>query len=167
MRSFLVDISVYMSAIWIPLLVIVFAVELWGGSTQLQETTCAACLSEGGNIDVPSGDVIRVYDGDTITVRVASWPPIFSNMSFRLRGFDAPELRGGCERARALAGRAKRRLSRLIHEATTVSLRDIERGKYFRLVATVYADGIPVSLVLIDAGLARPYDGGARESWCD
>ena len=43
-------------------------------------------------------------------------------------------------------------------------LREVERGKYFRLVAEVVADGENMSDLLLDLGLAWPYDGGKRES---
>ena len=39
----------------------------------------------------------------------------------------------------------------------------VARGKYFRLVAEVLADGENLSDVLLAAGLAWPYDGGKRE----
>ncbi len=48
-------------------------------------------------------------------------------------------------------------------------LTQIGGGKYFgRVVADVAtADGVDVGAVLIAAGHARPYDGGARGSWCE
>ena len=44
-----------------------------------------------------------------------------------------------------------------------IDLREVERGKYFRLVAEVIADGENLSDVLLARGLAWPYDGGKRE----
>ena len=44
-----------------------------------------------------------------------------------------------------------------------IDLREVERGKYFRLVAEVIADGENMSDVLLERGLAWPYDGGTRE----
>ncbi len=43
----------------------------------------------------------------------------------------------------------------------------MERGKYFRILADVYGDDQSLSEALIQAGHARPYDGGTREGWCN
>jgi len=47
-----------------------------------------------------------------------------------------------------------------------IELQDIQRGKYFRILARVYIDGEELAGKLILAGLARAYDGGARKGWC-
>jgi len=52
--------------------------------------------------------------------------------------------------------------------AKVVELRNLQRGKYFRIVADVYADGINVGDQLINEGLAVPYDGGRKtKDWCN
>ena len=38
----------------------------------------------------------------------------------------------------------------------------MERGKYFRIVARVIADGEDISDLLIERQLADPYDGGTK-----
>jgi len=53
-----------------------------------------------------------------------------------------------------------------VAQAHAIELRNIERGKYFRLVADVYLDGVLLSNELTAAGLARNYDGGRRSPWC-
>ena len=35
-----------------------------------------------------------------------------------------------------------------------------------RVLVDVYLDGKSYKDEIINAGLARPYDGGAKESWC-
>ena len=42
----------------------------------------------------------------------------------------------------------------------------MQRGKYFRILADVYVDGISLADNLIKAGHARVYDGGKRLGWC-
>ena len=54
----------------------------------------------------------------------------------------------------------------LLRAAGTITLSNPQRGKYFRIVATVLADGQDVALLLISAKLGRPYSGGKREGWC-
>ena len=54
-------------------------------------------------------------------------------------------------------------LAERLRPATAIELREVKRGKYFRLVAEVIADGVNLSDLLLASGLARPYDGGKRE----
>ena len=54
-----------------------------------------------------------------------------------------------------------------LEQAHSITLKNVERGKYFRIVATVEADGQDVSDLLIQEGLAVPYDGGTKvKDWC-
>lgn len=43
----------------------------------------------------------------------------------------------------------------------------MQRGKYFRFIADVYIDGKNLANLLIEHNLARPYQGGKRQSWCN
>ncbi len=116
---------------------------------------------------VTVSEVVRVYDGDTITVDVAEWPAIVGDdIGVRIRGVDTPELRGKCDAEKASARSAREFTKAMVMNAETVVLSDIERGKYFRIVADVYADGVSVSGALIESGFGRAYDGGRRSKWC-
>ena len=54
-----------------------------------------------------------------------------------------------------------------VRVAQSIVLKEVKRGKYFRLVATVEADGQDVSDLLIQEGLAVPYEGGTKgKEWC-
>ncbi len=127
---------------------------------------CAARATTYG--DINDVVVVSVYDGDTLSVNVPDWPPVVGQrVPVRVRGIDAPEIRGRCALEKAQARAARDLLRRMLNEADQVTLRGVERGKYFRLVATVLADGRNVADVLIAHGLARPYEGrGPRASWC-
>jgi len=111
--------------------------------------------------------VERVVDGDTIAVRVAVWLGLELAVSVRVRGIDAPELRGDCESEKAHAAEATAVLARMIGDEP-VTLREIEGDKYFGRVLSDVASarGEDVAAAMIVAGLARPYDGGERPSWC-
>ena len=51
--------------------------------------------------------------------------------------------------------------------ARRIDLLDAERGKYFRIVARVVADGKDIGQALIDRGMAVEYDGGKKtKDWC-
>jgi len=111
--------------------------------------------------------VERVVDGDTIAVRVTVWLGLELAVSVRVRGIDAPELRGDCESEKTRAADATAALARMIGDEP-VTLREIEGDKYFgRVLSDVAtARGEDVAAALLAAGLARPYDGGERPSWC-
>lgn len=110
--------------------------------------------------------VYSVYDGDTITVIVNDWPPLFRKMSIRINGIDTPEMRGKCDEEKALAVISKQLNIDALDGAKIITLENARKGKYFRLLADVYIDGKSLAQMQINAGLARPYDGGARKSWC-
>ena len=119
--------------------------------------------------------VLSVIDGDTIEVRAVIWLGQVLSTRVRLAGIDAPELRGKCARERALAVRARDYLLAKLAakledgERAWVRLRDIRYGKYAgRVLARVEtAGGEDLGRGLMAAGLARPYAGRARESWCE
>ena len=49
-----------------------------------------------------------------------------------------------------------------------VILTNIAREKYGRALADVtLEDGTSVAELMMEAGLARPYEGGRRAGWCD
>ncbi|MEL6167961.1 MAG: thermonuclease family protein [Pseudomonadota bacterium] len=104
----------------------------------------------------------RVVDGDTVDLSCPDGP-----LRARLTGFDTPELFSpGCQRELALAREAKRATETLWRNADTVSLRGEGNDRYGRTLVAVRLDGIPLSSTLIAQGLARPYSGGVRRSWC-
>lgn len=112
-------------------------------------------------------EVLSVIDGDTILVRARIWLDLELSVHVRLAGVDAPELRGRCAEERHLAERARALVERAV-DGGRVVLSELEHDKYAgRVVARVTTpDGRDLASALLAAGLARPYDGGARGSWC-
>lgn len=109
------------------------------------------------------------HDGDTCTVTLTDpWlPPVFGHqISVRLRGIDTPEMHSHCTDERTRASAARRFLIDKISHAIRVDLVMPQRDKYFRLLATVHADGEDLSAALLRAGLAHPYHGGTKIPWC-
>jgi endonuclease YncB( thermonuclease family) len=109
--------------------------------------------------------VRRVVDGDTIVVDIPGYPPLVGRgIAVRLAGCDTPELRDQRPEIRRLAKQARALVRAALAGRPRVELRNIRRGKYFRLVADIYVDGCDLAALLIQSGLGKPYQGGAR-SW--
>jgi micrococcal nuclease len=114
-------------------------------------------------------DVIFLYcfDGDTCTVTIQNIPEIFGKkISVRLKGIDTPEIRGKCPDEKRKALESKKFINSYLKNAKRIDLENTERGKYFRILANIVADGKDLSTLMIEKGLARPYQGEKRKGWC-
>lgn len=110
---------------------------------------------------------VRLYDGDTIYVNIPNVHPILGDeIPVRLARVDTPEIRGKCDEEKSLAYQAKLRVKEILENASQIDLKHIERGKYFRIVAEVYADDVNISNLLLEENLAYLYTGGKKKSWC-
>jgi len=113
-------------------------------------------------------EVTSIYDADTFRADIKGWPSVVgARMPIRVNGVDAPEIRGKCKEEKLAAREAKQFTVTMLRQAERIELRNIRRGKYFRLLADVYVDGKNLTTALIEAGHARPYNGGTREGWCN
>ena len=121
---------------------------------------------EYGTVTVSS--VISVYDGDTFRVDIDSLPPIVGkNISIRLNGVDTPEIRGKCKYEKDLAIKARDFVRNKLANAKEIKLNNLQRGKYFRVVANVIVDGVSLEQELLDKEFAYKYTGGKKSSWCN
>ena len=117
--------------------------------------------------DVAVLEITSIYDGDTFRANLKGYPAIIGeHMSIRINGIDTPELRGKCDKEKQLARKAKQFTVERLRGATTITLKNIKRGKYFRLIADVYVDGISLGEQLIKYKHAVQYDGGTKKRWC-
>ncbi len=112
-------------------------------------------------------NLISVYDGDTFKVNIHNYPAIIGeNISIRINGIDTPEIRNKDEFLKAKAYEARDFAYKLLSSAQKITLKNMQRGKYFRIIADVILDDtIDLAQELIKARLAQPYDGGPRPSW--
>lgn len=125
---------------------------------------CSAEEKSYGTV-IPSR-IQGVYDGDTFRCDIDYWPSIIGdNISVRLGGVDAPEMKDKRPAVKALAIKARDHLASRLREAKMIELRNLKRGKYFRLVADVYVDGESLAQEMIRLGLAYEYDGGTKKEW--
>ena len=114
------------------------------------------------------GKVVKVYDGDTITVasRLHENSPVY-RFQVRLAGIDCPEMKTQNETEKQCAKLAKQ----LIIDSCLnqiVELRDVELEKYGRILAKVYCGTVCLNNLLCEHHLAVAYDGGTKkcpEDW--
>jgi len=133
--------------------------------TLLLIPTISSAVTTYGNITVT--EIRSIYDADTFKVSIPEWPDVIGkSISIRILGIDAPEMRGRCQAEKDAARAAKQFTVEKLRSAEIVELRDIQRGKYFRILAEVYVDGDSLGEMLVRAGHARAYGGGKREGWC-
>jgi endonuclease YncB( thermonuclease family) len=128
----------------------------------------------GGSLDA---EFLENYDGDTLTVNLPSLRAedddgseevFWKEISVRIVGIDAPEMKAECKAEEKKAIKAKELVEKTLKKAKLVVLGNVSRDKYFRLLADVYADGESIGDMLIEAKLAVPYDGGTKAKvWCN
>jgi len=112
---------------------------------------------------IKQGVVIKVYDGDTITI-ASKLPYRKSPMyrfSVRLTGIDTAEMKTKNKDEMEMAKLARDKLSAKILNKT-VSLKDVKREKYGRLLAKVYCDKLCLNEWMLEKKLAVSYDGGTK-----
>ena len=114
-------------------------------------------------------EVTSIYDGDTFRAILKGYPEIIGyRIGVRINGIDTPEMRGQCQKEKKLARQAKEMTVTQLRGAKKIELRNMKRGKYFRIVADVYVDGKNLGDMLIKRSLAVPYDGGHKgKDWCE
>lgn len=151
-----------------------------GGAGGAAILACLSALGAGSEAtaeDFLAGPVPAVVegviDGDTLKVRAHIWLDQNVAIHVRLAGVDAPEMSGACDRETALAERAREFLQGRLPSAgdngPNVQLLEVRYGKYARrVVARVETEaGLDLGAALLAAGLAQPYNGGRRPTWCD
>jgi micrococcal nuclease len=107
---------------------------------------------------ITEGIVVKVYDGDTITV-ASKLPykesPLY-RFSVRLSEIDAPELNSECMEERNLALHSRQMLSdKILYR--NVYLKNTNTEKYGRLLADVYLDDVHINPWMISNGYAVHY----------
>lgn len=116
-------------------------------------------------------EITRVIDGDTVEIAVDFLPaPLPPKLSIRVLGVDTPEKapRAQCEAEAAKAKLASAFTKDTVAAAKVVDVQIKTWDKYGgRVLGDVFLDGRSLSEMLIEKGLARPYKGEAKSSWCN
>jgi endonuclease YncB( thermonuclease family) len=118
---------------------------------------------------ITCGKVIKVYDGDTITI-ASKLPYDLSSIyrfSIRIKGIDCPEIRTHNTDEKEIALISKKYVEdKCLNKI--VELKNLSTEKYGRILADVFIGDINIGNELIHEQLAVSYDGGKKlvpNSW--
>ena len=109
--------------------------------------------------------VVKVYDGDTITVasKLHMNNSIVYRFRVRLRHIDSPEIKGGSENEKRLAIIARDALhAKIFNKIVRIENKGTE--KWGRILADVYYDNLYINQWMLDNNFAVPYEGGAKNT---
>ena len=115
--------------------------------------------------------VVRVVDGDSVVVTIPAWAATpFETISVRIAGIDTPESRkppAKCAAEVALGKAASAFAKGLAQPGAAVVVTYRGLDKYSRIDGALkLPDGRDWATVMLGNGMARPYDGGTKSSWC-
>ena len=125
--------------------------------------------ARAGSPDTRYGvDVVRMIDGDTFEARVHLWPGLEMTTRVRLRGIDAPEMKGSVREELRMAEAATEALRAQLADGD-VAIFNIGPDKYDgRVVADAATRRTPsVSNALLARAMRGNYQGGKRGGWCE
>lgn len=114
-----------------------------------------ACFSAESRTFV--GRAERISDGDTIKFIITEGTSVGTTMTVRLAGLDAPEVshRKGQE-GQPFGAESTANLKRLI-EGRAISLHQLDKDRYGRLVGLIYVGSSNVNLLQVSGGFAEVY----------
>ncbi len=113
---------------------------------------------------------VKNYDADTITVDIDSVHPLFGKqIPVRVLGIDSPEIKSKNKCESRLAQVAREFVHNQLKAAKQISLVNVQRDKYFRILADVQYDKKSLTQELLQRKMAYPYDGGTKQkiNWCE
>ena len=115
--------------------------------------------------------IIRVIDGDTVEIEANFLPaPLKPSLKLRIYGIDTPEKksRANCDLEAELSKKATAFTQKVINESISKKIKIRKWDKYGgRVLGDIILDGKSLELLLLNEGLAKPYDGGKKLSWCN
>lgn len=117
--------------------------------------------------DLTNVKFLACYDADTCRFDILPSPALNTDLRIRFSGIDAPEILGKCQKEKDLAVAARDFVRDYLQGANSVILKNVSRDMYYRIDATVTADGVNLNQLLIEKGYAVAYSGtGKRHDWC-
>ena len=115
-------------------------------------------------------EYVKVYDGDTVVVRLPSLPPPLDRLRIRLEGIDTPEIGKGarCTEEQVAAEAARVYLEGLMTGSSEIHVYSFRWDKYGgRILGDLHVTEGRVRDLAVKNGFAVPYAGtGPRHDWC-
>lgn len=107
---------------------------------------------------------IKNYDGDTIDLEIDLGFNTIRIERVRLYGVDTYEMRAKDKKEKELAREAQRYVELKLNTAKALFVETIKdkTGKYGRMLAIIWYDGINLNDELVEKGYAKEYWGGKR-----
>ena len=114
-------------------------------------------------------NLLKIIDGDTIDVDLdLGFSVVLKKQRIRLYGINTPESRTRDLEEKRYGLAAKARLRELLESAESITVKTAidkkARGKYGRILGTIYADDINVNEKLVEEGHAIEYFGGKKQT---
>ena len=118
--------------------------------------------------------LVKVVDGDTVDVDIdLGFGMTYKKQRVRMVGIDTPESRTRDLVEKKFGKASKKHLKRLLEECESISLVSHDKGKFGRILGTLYAhhaEGHPqfelkvdINKQMIEDSHAVPYSGGNKE----
>lgn len=107
-------------------------------------------------------EVTRVIDGDTVDGIIDLGFDILTRVRVRLVGIDTPESRTRNLEEKKYGNEAKERLKELIASSDELLIDSHGKGKFGRILGTLYVNGTSINQTLIDEGYAIEYQGAKK-----
>ena len=107
-------------------------------------------------------DVVKVYDGDTITCQIRLPFDLSKRSSIRVASIDTPEIRTRSKVEKELGYKARDRMVELCGDQVWLeSIAGGKEDKYGRVLANLYTmdSGVDIAQTLIEEGLGVEYQG--------
>lgn len=115
--------------------------------------------------------ILKVYDGDTVTVAFSPFQNRYYKYQVRVLGYDSPEMKSKNEIEKRWAKNLQKYLNALI--GNTICIMKCEKmDKYGRILGSLRtSDGKNITEVLLATGVCKPYgvDGGGltKDAWSE
>ena len=117
--------------------------------------------------NITTGRVVKVYDGDTITVATNNVnghvSDTFYRFSVRIRGIDCPEIRTKNATEKECAKIAKKAVIDTVYHKI-VTLTNVSYDKYGRILGTFKVKNTNINNEMISNRHGYPYDGGTKQN---
>lgn len=112
-----------------------------------------------------NAEVTRVVDGDTIDAFIDLGFDMHSKQRVRLYGINTPEVRTRNLEEKKAGLAASARLNELLNankNRCVIRTSLDKKGKYGRVLGTIYVDDININEMLLSEGHAKEYFGGKK-----